>query len=191
MRWLPESYEMLRGFAAGNLAAGADGINTFNYFLARHHRPVTAEEFYGGLREMRSLEQARNKPRIHVITAGFSLPECDMPEQVPVLIRAWRERKFEMLLAAESQGAEVTVLVYFEGENGPDDMWLRIGLHSGREAVEIREGPEGDKEDKSSRKSKIAVFNVPPGDIKDGRNELIVRTGKVSTTILGIDVDVR
>lgn len=196
VRYLPESYEMLRGFAAGYLAAGADGINTFNFFLARKHRPVTAEEFYGGLREMRSLALARGKPRIHVLSAGFWLPECDMPEQVPVMIRAGRERKFEMLLAAEGKGAEATVLVYFDGENGPDDMWLRVGHHSGSHAVEIRKGladesPEDKKKDKSSHKNRIAVFKVPPGIIQDGRNELIIRTGKVSTTILGIDVDVR
>jgi len=190
VRWLPESYEMLRGVAAGNLAAGADGINTFNFFLARRHRPVTAEEFYGGLREMRSLKHARSKPRIHVLTAGFWLPECDMPDQVPVSIRSGTERRFRMLLAAEGKGAEVTVLVYFDGENKPEDMWLRIGPHSGSHAVEIRKGPQGKKSDKSIRKSKAAVFNVPPGVIKDGRNELTIRTGKVSTTILGIDVRV-
>lgn len=190
VRYLPESYEMLRGFAAGNLAAGADGINTFNYFLARRHKPVTAEVFYGGLREMKSLETSRNKPRIHLLTAGFRLTECDIPEQVPVLIRGWRERKFEMLLAAESKGAEVTALVCFDGENGPEDMWLRIGPQSAGHATEIREGPAGDEKDKTSRKSKIAVFKIPPDTIKDGKNDLIIRTGKVETTILGIDVHV-
>ncbi len=196
VRYLPGSYEMLRGFAAGYLAAGADGVNTFNFFLARNHRPVTAEEFYGGLREMRSLKAIRGKPRIHVLTAGFWLPECDMPEQVPVTIRAGRERKFEMLLAAESQGAQVTVLVTFDGENGPDDMWLRINHHSGSHAAEIREGradkkPEADTKDKPSPKNKIAVFKVPPAVIQDGRNDLIIRSGRVNTTIVGIDVDVR
>jgi len=196
VRYLPESREMLRGFAAGYLAAGADGISTFNFFLARNHRPVTAEAFYGGLREMRSLKLARGKPRIHVLTAGFWLPECDMPEQVPVMIRAGRERKFEMLLAAESKGAQVTVLVYFDGENGPDDMWLRINHHSGSHAVEIRKGlpdkkPEADTKDKPSHKNKVAVFKVSPGIIQDGRNDLIIRSGRVSTTIVGIDVDVR
>ena len=190
VRYLPESHEMLRGFAAGYLATGADGVNTFNYFLARHHNPVTAEKFYGGLGEMRSLEHARGKPRIHVLTAGFWLPECDMPEQVPVLIRAGRERRFGMLLAAESKGAEVTVRVYFDGEIEPEDLWLRIGVHPGSHAAEIRKGPEGDKEKKFSRKSKIAVFKVPSHVIKDGRNELILRSGKVKTTILGIDVHV-
>ena len=191
VRYLPESHEMLHGFAAGNLAAGADGIHTFNFFLARDHRPVTAEQFYGGLREMRSLKHARSHPRIHLLSSGSRFPECDMPDQMPVTIRSGREQEFEMLLAAEGDGAEVTALVYFDGENGPENIWLRFGLHAGDHAVEIREGPEGNDSDQASRKSKIAVFKVSPGVIKDGRNQLIVRTGKVDTRILGIDVHVR
>ena len=191
VRYLPESYEMLRGFAAGYLAAGADGINAFNFFLARQHRPVSAREFFGGLREMRSLEEARSKPRTHLLSAGYRIVECDAPEQVPMSIRAWTSRRFQMLLAAAGEDAEVTALVTFDGENGPDDLWLRIGLHHVGHAVEVREGPEGNKEDKAARKSKIAVFNVPPGVITDGRDELIIRSEKTDATILGIDVCVR
>ena len=191
VRYIPESYEMLRGFAAGSLAAGADGVHTFNFFLARHHNPVTAEEFYGGLREMGSLGHARSKPRIHVLTAGCRLSECDMPDRVPVLIRPQQEQAFEMLLAAEGEGAKVTVLVCFDGENGPEDTWLRIGADWGSHAVEIRKGPEAKKSDKPVRKSKVAVFNVPSNVITDGRNVLVLRSDKVGTTILGIDVHVR
>ena len=192
VRYLPESYEMLRGFAAGYLAAGADGVNTFNYFLARHHKPVrTAEAFYGGQREMRSLEEARGKPRIHVLSVAKRLPACDMPNQAPVTIRASAEHRFEMILAAEGGGQEVEALVYYDGENRPEDLSLGIGSHSIGHAVEIREGPAGNEEDKSSRKSKIAVFKVPPGVIVDGRNELVIHSERVDTTILGIDVCVR
>ena len=95
-----------------------------------------------------------------------------------------------MLLAAEDKGAEVTALVYFDGENGPEDMWLRIGPRSAGHAVEIRKGPGGEKEDESIPKNKVAVFRVQPDVIRDGRNELIIRTGKVNTTVLGIDVHV-
>ena len=191
VRWLPESYEMLRGFAAGSLVTGADGINVFNYFAARHHRPVTAEEFFGGLRETRSLDEARNKPRTHVLTAGNTSVECDMPEQVPTLLRGHKARRFEMLLAAEGEGQEAVVLVYFDGENEPEDLWLRIGLHRVGQALEIREGPEGPENRASSRKSKIAVFNLPASVIEDGRNELIIRSEKPESTILGIDVCIR
>ena len=191
VRYLPESYEMLRGFAAGYLAAGADGVNTFNYFLARHHRPVTAEEFYGGQREMRSLEEARGKPRIHVLSVAKRLSACDMPNQAPVTIRASAEHRFEMILAAEGGRQKVEALVYYDGESQAEDLSLRIGVHSIGRSVEIRKGPEGPKEIETSRKSKIAVFKVPAGVIKDGRNELVIRSEKVDTTILGIDVCVR
>ena len=197
-RYLPESYEMLRGFAAGNLAAGADGINVFNFFLARHHRPVTAEEFYGGLREMRSLEHARSRPRIHLLSSGFWLPECDMADQMPASINYGKEREFEILLASESVGQEVTAFVYFDGESGADEISLRIGDHSCSHAVEIRKGsvdekkrPEDKIKDESSHKNKIAVFKVPSGVVKDGRNKLIVRSDRHTVTIVGIDVDVR
>ena len=190
VRYLPESHEMLRGFAAGYLAAGADGINTFNYFLAQDHRPVSAGEFFGGLREMRSLDQARSKPRIHVLTASHWTVECDMPEQVPVTVRADRSRRFEMLLAAEGAGHEVQALVCFDGEAQAEDLWLRIGLHSVGHAVEIREGPEIKEGDQTARKSRIAAFNVPSDVITDGRNDLVIRSENVNTTILGIDVSV-
>tara|TARA_B100000809_G_scaffold243815_1_gene269185 strand:- start:5 stop:1606 length:1602 start_codon:yes stop_codon:yes gene_type:complete len=193
-RFIPESYEMLRGFAAGHLAAGADGVNTFNFFLVRQHIPGrTAQHFFAGLRQMRSLEEARNKPRVHLISADAVhwRIECDMPVQVPLSIRAWTERQFEMLLAAEGQGQKVQALVYFDGKARAQDLWLRIGLHYVGPAVEIRQGPQRKKKDGSSGKCKIAVFNVPSGVIKDGRNQLIIRSEKVSTTILGIDVHVR
>ncbi len=187
-RYVAESQEMLRGFAAGYLAAGADGINTFNFFLARYHHPVTAEEFYGGLRQLRSLEEARSKPRLHLLSAGYWQTECDMPKQVPLTIVANRERGLEILLAAEGANQRVEALVCFDGDVKAENLWIRIGLHSAGHAVEIREGPERKKEDVSDHRSKIAVFNVPAGAIKDGMNELVIRSENVSTTILGIDV---
>ena len=191
VRYLPESHEMLRGFAAGYLATGADGINTFNYFLARNHRSVSADEFYGGMRGMRSLEDARRGPRIHALSAGYWTVECDMPEQVPAVVRRDRERRFDMLLAADRGDARTTALVYFDGENEPDDIWLRIGLHSLGHAAEIRKGPQGPDDDDASRKGRTAVFDVPAGVIADGRTELVIRSEKVDATILGIDICVQ
>ena len=106
-----------------------------------------------------------------------------------------------MLLAAPVEGASVSVLVCFDGENGCEDLWLSIGRTYSDHASEIQPGPEGNpsgvgriwhpetKPDPGScRKSRIAVFNVPGDAITDGRNKLVVRSENVSTTILGIDV---
>ena len=71
VRYLPESLEMLRGLAAGYLAVGADGINTFNYFLARNHQPVTSEECEG--------------PRVPCVAGVFVL---QMAKQLPGFLHA-------------------------------------------------------------------------------------------------------
>ena len=131
------------------------------------------------------------KPRIHALNAGLVLAACDMPAQVPMSIGASAEGRFRMLLAAEGEGQEVEALVYFEGDSGAGDLWLRIGLHSVGHADELREGPKGPEEETASRTSKIAVFRVPAGVIRDGRNELVIRSERVDATILGIDVCVR
>ena len=182
IRYLPESPEMLRGFAAGYLAAGADGINAFNYFLARQHQPVTAKEFFGRLSEMKSLEAARGKPRIHLLAGAYRMVECDAPEQVPQAVRPNTARRFEMFLAAEREGDDVAVHVCFEGDAQPDGLWLRVNDRPAGHAVEVRKGPE------DSRKSHIAVFSVPPGAVRDGGNELVIRAENKAITVLGIDV---
>jgi len=199
-RYLPESVEMLRGFAAGYYAAGADGVELFNYFLQRKAKPVaTAEEFYGRLNEMRALEDIRAKPRMHLLGASYWTAEYDLPDQVPVKIEKHSERQFEMLLAAALEQAAVSVHVCFEGDNDPSDLWLRIG-HYCDHAFEIQEGPAGNTDDPgrawlyddgrepSCRQSRIAVFNVPGSVLRDGRNQLVVRSENMSATILGIDV---
>jgi hypothetical protein len=73
-------------------------------------------------------------------------------------------------------------------DDAAEDLQLKIGTHPARRAVEIREGPERKREGKPNHKSKIAVLRVPPGAVKDGRNELVLRSENVDTVILGIDV---
>ena len=124
-RLLLDSYEMIRGFAAGYLAAGVDGIEMFNCFFGKTYSAILGE----ALSKIRSLEQLRNKPRIHVLDASYWTVEFDLPEQVPVTIRKNSSRRFEMLLAAAPEGASVSVLVYYEGQNEREDLWLRIGRH--------------------------------------------------------------
>ena len=196
VRYLPNSHEMLRGFAAGYLAAGADGVEVFNYCLAQGHQPITPEQFYGGLAEMRSLENIRSKPRIHVLDAGYWLVEFDLPEQVPVRIRMNKARRFEMLLAAGPEASKASIWVFYDGQNRREDLWLKVNYHDAGHAVEIRPGPEGNNKDAPNRwiarnrTSKIGVFNIPANTIRDGKNELVVRSENVSVTILGIDIRV-
>ena len=183
--------ELLRGFTAGYHALGADGINLFNFFTPLLLKPPV-RPCYAAMAELRDAEGLRAKSRRHLITGGGEVVECDLPGQVPVSIGTDKTRRFEMVLAAEAEGAEVTARVFFDGQSKPEDLWLRIGLHSVGHAVEVRKGPEGAEgkvhRECTPRKSRIAVFKVPPGIIQDGRNEFVLRSENVETTVLGLDV---
>ena len=188
---LVASPELLRGFTSGYHALGADGINLFNFFCSRRAKPPI-EPCFSALAELRDPVALRTKPRRHVITGGGEVVECDLPAQVPLSIGKDKTRRFEMVLAAEGEGAQVTARVFFDGQSKPEDLWLRIGLHSVGHAVEVRKGPEGAEgkvhRECTPRKSRIAVFKVPPGIIQDGRNEFVLRSENVETTVLGLDV---
>ncbi len=187
---LVNSPEMLRGLTTGYQALGADGINLFNFFCCRQNKPPI-EPCFGTLAELKDKQGLRDKSRRHLISGGQQLVECDLPSQVPVFMEKDETRRFEMVLAAEGKDAKVTARIFIEGQNKPEDLWLRIGMHSVGHAVEIQKGPEGKmgkRQTKPFRKSKIAVFNVPPGVIKDGRNELVFRCENDGTVVLGLDV---
>ncbi len=183
--------ELLRGVASGYYALGADGISPFNFFAPLLHKPPV-QPSYSTLGELGDPEGLRTKRRRHLITGGGELVEFDLPYQVPVHIGKNRTRRFEVVLAAEPEGAEVTARVFFDGRNLPEDLWLRIGLHSVGQAAEVVDGPDGNtgrvRPESTPRKSRIGIFNVPSGVIRDGRNEFVLRSENTETTVLGLDV---
>ena len=184
--------ELLRGFTLGNHVQGVDGINIFNFFCARSTKPPVAPCF-STLAELHAPAGLRAVPRRHLITGGFEAVECDLPSQVPISIQENLSRRFEMVLAAEDEGTTATARVFFDGEAEPANLWLRIGVHSVGHAAEIIPGPEGEegKTRGDPRKSRIAVFPLPPGVIRDGTNELVLRCEFAEITVLGLDVCVR
>ena len=178
---LPANRQLLRGFAAGYLAAGVDGVEMFNFFCAREWAEP-AEPDFASMAEMRDLAGLRDKPRRHLLTAGVSQLEVDLPAQVPVVLESGHSRRFEMLLAAEASGQQAHCRVIFEGKASPDDLWLRVNETPVGHAVEIAPGP------KAQRQSQLAVFALDSGVIQDGRNELVVRCEGQAVTVLGLDV---
>jgi hypothetical protein len=183
--------ELLRGFTTGYHALGADGINFFNFFCCRASKPPI-EPSFSTIAELRDPESLRGKPRRHVLSGGLELVEFDLPCQLPVDIAKDKTRRFEMVLAPEADGAEVFARFYLAGENKPEDMWLRIGMHPVGHAAKMENGPQtaeaGIKMKTPPRESKMAIFKVPPGVLQDGRNEFFLRSENVETTVLGLDV---
>jgi len=191
------SREHQRGFAAGYLALGADGVGTFNWYYGEtSDYGMTAREFHAGLGDMTSLEKLRPMPRRHLLTAGMSDIECDTPVQVPQTI-SWAtgcSRQFDMICAAEAPGTTAIANVVFDGCAQPGELWLHINDRPVGYADRIVDGPRTDWQGKPykelKRESHIARFPIPSGLIKDGRNALVVRyeSPEREITVLGIEV---
>ncbi len=175
--------ELLRGFAAGYLASGADGVNLFNFFTCRHpNRPQPQEPLFKVLAEMGDLEGLRSKERRHAITSGFQMVESDLPRQVPVELSSGQSRKFGMTLAAEGPGVQGSLLIIFDGTAHSDDLWLYLNDQPIGCAAQVVEGEQG------MFRSQVAAFDLPQGAVRDGTNEVIVRCENTTIRIVGLEV---
>ncbi len=180
---LAANRELLRGFAAGYLASGADGVNLFNFFTCRQsYRPQPQEPPFEVLAEMGDLEGLRSKERRHAITSGFHLVESDLPRQVPVELSSGQSRKFGMTLAAEGPGVQGSLLIIFDGTAHSDDLWLYLNDQPIGCAAQVVEGEQG------TFRSQVASFDLPQGVVLDGANELIVCCENTTIRIVGLEV---
>jgi len=173
--------ELLRGFAAGYLASGADGVNLFNFFTCRQ-KSKPQQPLFDVLAEMGNLESLRSKERRHGITSGFQMVECDSPRQVPVELSPGQSRKFGMTLAAEDPGVQGSVLVIFDGTAHSDDLWLYLNDQPIGCAAQVVEGESG------TFQSQVATFDLPQGAVEDGGNEVIIRCENTTIRIVGLEV---
>lgn len=185
-RSLPRSTEFLRGFASAYRAAGADGIEFFNFFCSREGQQPQ-DPLFGVLRELQSPEQLRGKPKAYAVTAGWGVGEVDGPVQVPVVIGRDQHRVFRMLLAAEPPGTPVEAEIVLEGEGkvSPADLWLHVNATAAGPAREFREmAVEG-------KRVRSAIFAVPAAALQDGANRLFFRNEGELLTVLAVEVRVR
>ena len=181
-RNLPLDEQMLRGFAAGHLAAGADGVCLFNFFCAREG-PQPTDPLFAAIRDLGSLEGLRQKPRLHTVTGLASQPEADGPVQTPVELASGRVQEFRILLAAG--GSQVHVEVPFAG--GPaeaEQLWMCLNAAPLGCAKQIRPIPDAEQP------AWAALFTAPPDAPVDGRNTILLRNEGAAITVLGLDVRV-
>jgi len=187
-RYMPGEPEMLRGFAAAHLAAGADGIEVFNFFCPREelYDPTVREPSFPTLREMRDLAPLRGSMKTYTVMTGKYLAETDGSLQVPVTIANNETRSFEMLLCAEPEGTSVESSVVYSGASGivPEKLWLRVN--------NTPVGPAQFITGLSDLDGGIshADFAIPSAALIDGRNELAIRNEGDALTIQSIDVRV-
>lgn len=168
-RALPSEPELLRGFAAGYLAAGADGLEFFNFFTTREgDRPVDPR--FDVLRDLRDLEALRGRPKVYTLTSGWAVCETDGPLQVPVPLPGSQPRAFSLPAAAEPAGTALHVDVLLEGTR-PDAarLWLHVNHRPAGAATAVC--PFGAKPD-----AHVATFPVPADALRDGVNTLVLRS---------------
>jgi hypothetical protein len=180
-RW---SREMLRGYAAGHLANGADGIYLFNFFLG--NLPIIDV-----LGEMKSLDGLRGKPKAYRVTSygRQHAEEVDLPMQVPVAVPAHQARNFEMLLSREPGNVKARALVILDREASDGEVWLQLNDTPLGHAVKMYGKPEGDRYYSwwnIVENATAAAFDVPVTAIRDGRNHLVFRNEGHNLNVLGL-----
>jgi hypothetical protein len=189
VRKLPIEPEMLRGFAAGHLAAGASGVELFNFFCAREEvwEKTPRDPSFATLRELRSLDGLRGTAKTYTLTAGWSVGETDGPLQVPTPVEAGQPRAFHLLLAAEQAPAGVDVVLAFTGAAavGPEQLWLQVNHIAAGPAVSVELLPA------PAEGVRRARFDVPAEALRDGRNEVVVRNEGETLTVVSLDVRVQ
>lgn len=184
-RELPRSSELLRGFAAGHLATGADGVEMFNFFCTREAQPPH-DPVFSVLRELGRLEGLRGLPKTYTLMSGWMVAETDGALQLPLALPQGQARALDLQQAAEPRGAKVTAELLFEGgvDVRPAQLWLRLNHWPIGPAGGVRVLAEGDKS------FTVVSFSVPVAALGDGHNALVLRNEGAALTLLSLDVRV-
>ncbi len=157
----------------------------FPSFFGREDPEANCRTMTAFVEEVRTvLDDAglREKPRRHLLSAGFRFLEADLPFQIPMHLEKNETRGFNMLLAAAADGMKAEVRVTFEGLAHTQDLWLSLNDRPIGRALDIVAGPPVE------RKTKIAEFAIPGDLVRDGCNSLSVRCENTTVTILAVDV---
>jgi hypothetical protein len=187
VRGLPVEPALLRGFAAAHLAAGADGVEMFNFFCAREQgwEKDPLEPAFPILRELGSLEGLRGVEKAYTVTSGWVQGEVDGCIQVPLVLETGRPRELRLLLSAEPFSATVQVSVLLSGSRvQAEAVWLQVNVTAigpGREAVSYALKQGGLHE---------LLFAVPAHALKDGCNRFVLRNEGEQVTLASLDVRV-
>lgn len=116
--------ESVWGNAAGKLVLGAEGIETFNFFLQESPGDSKEErrDWWQAFPYLRSLEDLRGKPKYYTLSTinpggkGPFVPNEDIPEELPVLLRPTWRRKFRIPMCAEPDGQSLRLVVQVVAE---------------------------------------------------------------------------
>ena len=209
-RLLPREPELLKGLAAGYLAAGADGINFFNFFCAREANWMSSPEepLFEMLGQLKSLDALRSATRTHLITCGgCRYAPTDLPGQIPMTTNPRWASRFTMMIA-KPQGSglrvEAAFLLQSEVVRWPVEqdknaihvpanrLWLHVNETACGRATEVVRGPTPpeniERIDKSGHPFYWVRFDVPADALRDGENILTFRNDFQSAVVMGVEM---
>jgi len=187
------SADLMRGFAAGHLANGADGIYWFNFVVAREagikrfcdkppHRDFTRPQFEA-IGQCNTLDALRGVPKTYVANnITTQQHEFDRPSQLPVGLKPGEEHAFELVLAKEPQSAEVHVAVVLRAEAEVDEVAM---VHFNEVTPDIRPVHQFGPED-----AQTLLFRIPPSVMRDGPNRIVIRNGPQPVRVVAFEVRV-
>lgn len=191
MRRLPSDPDFLRGFAAGHLAAGADGFEFYNFFLTKHssegnidpdHHAGDAYPAYSVLGELGSLDSLSGSPKAYTLMSGWMNPDIDGFIQVPAAVGRNEVRQFEMLLAAEPAASAIKIKVLFSTETAA----LADTLQAELNLTPLGQGQIGPFPGNPS--FLIAEFHATGASLRPGVNKLKIRNLWDPLTVKLIDI---
>jgi hypothetical protein len=171
-RALPLEPNLMRGFAAGHRAAGADGNEWFNFFCAREQAWETSprQPSFATLAELRAPRIAGAKT--YTVMSGWALPETDGVQQVPATVAQGQTCAFHFFLAADG-AAEVEIL--FTGAAADGALWVHVNAYPAGPA-RVTDGH--------------AIVTVPAEALRDGANTIHLRNEGEPITVQSLDVHV-
>ena len=180
IRYLSASPELLRGNAAGKLAMGVDGIETFNFFCTDQVKIPGLRGDYAALRGIEDLASLRGKPKHYALstTIGRTSQLWELPYQVPVILEPNWRREFSLSMCQEPANAnlQLTVQVVFERKAAAPD--LGVSFNGGwpnfqAQASDALVFPTGPYTHHVAEHQALS-FQFPASEIKEGWNTLVV-----------------
>ncbi len=187
------SADLMRGFAAGQMANGADGVYWFNFVVVREagikrfcdkppHRDFTRPEFEA-IGKCNTLQSLRGEPKTYVANNITQYQhDFDRPSQLPVTLKPGEEHTFDLLLAKESPSSKVDVAVVVRAEAEVSDMAIARFNDSSPDTQCVHESGPAD--------ARTILFRIPPTVMRDGPNRIAIRNGSRQVRIVAFEVRV-
>jgi hypothetical protein len=191
-RLLSASAELLRGNAAGKLAMGVDGIETFNFFCTDEgaHNPAASERQarYPDLRGLENLDQLRGQPKHYALATrhgGFQFWQYELAEQIPVIIEPESKHAFRLTMCSEpaDQDLELVIQVVCERQEGDGDRTPVLGV-SFNGAWPTFEAAQTDRllfrtgvYTHHAPENRAFNYRVPLALVREGWNEVLIFNG--------------